>query len=1456
MELLQDSAVKNTYNKCKYKVKYWEHHFKKKHGRLPSKLDIREADRETRQAYKTYFNLKSAALEQSFQDIDGFNSDEESAEVSSADLSTLSQVSVNESIAMPIDISENSSVDVEDVKNTNTDNTWGDHLNNVNIVAKAEEKKEKMKVNSSITQKLFKNSVFSKRNPRKSLSFSHRKSDNSLNASNKTLSQPMPQLHESGNDNAVDSFESDQVINILNSDRIKITTVVEPVMTRNLSAVKSVLNENFRSERQIDPGWMKRLAQSTGTKLTNKSMNVNNFGLSQHLNSKNDDGSDYDSEDIIADSDDDDNAQLHIAKRRKIDENTSVPVSRPPVIEPKAVVPQIKPVVQEIKQIAAPVIVDANKCDIDVMDVDEPEEEVYKQQKPVLKLPETQRKSVRQRKVLNEIKEVDDSPFQNDEDKDPEYIPKVDKDVIYNFDEEDEEEETSGKVKKTKETKVKKEKSPKVKKERAARGKAKKVEEKAAEEAEQEEENDTYELEYSIKPRIVTVPRDTNLKNIIKKSAKAKPKKEIVELKDEETGAIVKDKNQQKIEKFQKRIESGTLNDNYVQINMKKKVYARGKKTMNFSKYKKKMWKQHKKNTTLAGPDMDMGGCDGGQLTCFTCGQVGHFAQNCKATKGDALLPMSAAEIEYCPYPTLEEASEMAQDSSLAVRRPLRKVDGEGEADNEEDSSDDDDDSEEDDDDDEEKEDVFGDDGEDELLLCETMKLEEYVKKIDVQQYVDESRIIKPYYNLKNDGTIIDTPQEVFDVLKMFGHSSFRPGQEKAVMRILSGQSTLVTLSTGSGKSFCYQLPAYLYAKREPCISLIISPLVSLMEDQVTGIPAFLRAACLHTNKTKIQREKILEAIKTGSLDVLLVSPEAVVAGEKSNGFGSLLRKLPPVAFACIDEAHCVSQWSHNFRPSYLMICRILKERLGITTILGLTATATRATSDSIISHLSIPDGRLGIISDIPLPNNLRLTVSKDGNRDHALLGLLLSERFAKLRSVIVYCTRRQECERIAAFLRTSLKEEKPIEENTKKRKKVNLQAEPYHAGLAASRRRTVQNRFMSGDLRIVVATVAFGMGINKSDIRAVIHYNLPKNFESYVQEVGRAGRDGLPAHCHLFLDSLGKDENELQRHVFSDSIDRHVIRKLLQKIFIPCSCKAACPKHEVAFSVNDTVLALDLPEENISTLLCYLELHEDRYIEVLSSAYTTCKVISYGGGGNYMRKAAKDCPPLAMALAMFGDKDRENESTFEFPIVDVAAAMGWDSGICKHKLKNLEWVTVNNQPRRSLLTVRFTNLGFRLLAPGNLTDTQLDEALDALYQRVCNQERTALLQLHALHETVTMVAAPSYRACIAEEISEKESKLKPCIRDYFDNPKPLSVIELKEKTCNEDLIAADVRAMVSMYRDNTFTGRAIARIFFGIFSPNYPAVIWGRCKYWRAHINADFNAICRIATREILKMR
>ncbi len=174
---------------------------------------------------------------------------------------------------------------------------------------------------------------------------------------------------------------------------------------------------------------------------------------------------------------------------------------------------------------------------------------------------------------------------------------------------------------------------------------------------------------------------------------------------------------------------------------------------------------------------------------------------------------------------------------------------------------------------------------------------------------------------------ILATPTSVLSALRKLGFAGFRPRQEEAVMRIRSGVSTLLVTTTGSGKSLCYQLPAYLYARtRPPCITLVVSPLVSLMDDQVRQLPKGLNGACLHTNQTRPQRARVLKEVAEGHIDVLLLSPEALVGGalwSRRGGAAHSLHNLPPVAFACIDEAHCISEWSHNFRPSYLRLHKV-----------------------------------------------------------------------------------------------------------------------------------------------------------------------------------------------------------------------------------------------------------------------------------------------------------------------------------------------------------------------------------------------------------------------------------------------------------------------------------------------------------------------------------------------------
>ncbi|XP_025758314.1 ATP-dependent DNA helicase Q4 isoform X2 [Oreochromis niloticus] len=850
---------------------------------------------------------------------------------------------------------------------------------------------------------------------------------------------------------------------------------------------------------------------------------------------------------------------------------------------------------------------------------------------------------------------------------------------------------------------------------------------------------------------------------------------------------------------------------------------------------------------------------------------------------------------------------------------------------------------------------------------------------------------MEPLYELTEDGKVQETPEDVYSALRDLGYQSFRPGQEEAIMRILSGLSTLVVLSTGMGKSLCYQLPAYLYAQRSKCITLVISPLVSLMDDQLSGLPAKLKAACIHSNMTMKQREAAIEKVKSGQVCLLLLSPEALVGGGGS-GSGCLpsAQELPPVAFACIDEAHCVSEWSHNFRPCYLRLCKVLRERLGVRCLLGLTATATLSTALDIAKHLEISDQDGIAVRSAAVPPNLNLSVSTDREKDQALVSLLKGDRFGCLDSIIVYCTRREETVRVAALLRTCLQgvllkenkkstsssqsENNPVGQRKKElarkkiRKPLKWQAESYHAGLSGSERRRVQNNFMCGELRIVVATVAFGMGLDKSDVRGIIHYNMPKSFESYVQEIGRAGRDGEPAHCHLFLDPEGGDLHELRRHIYADTVDYYTVKRLVQKVFPACKCKqihqkqqelfkdvedsellevmdvcdqessmnssaqqdmsdkdesqpAAAPEsdlssaglairedndkrqernedemkkqtedqrdnrerdqeeessdwprervchtHERAIPIQETVEALDITEEGVETLLCYLELHPQRFVELLHPTLSVCKVSCYDGP-RQLQKITKICPPIAVVLArrrMAGERVEQCDQ-LEFDVVEVADTMGWQLPLVKRGLRQLQWST-DRAGGRSGVLVEFSSPSFYFRSYGDLSDEEMDRVCQFLHKRVQDQERTQLYQLTACFKAFKSVAYCSILSCIDDLDESRSLQLKSLLSEYFDKRrdgdhalKPFDLEELdKYKLLDwEDQIRADIRSFLSNRSDEKFSGRAVARIFHGIGSPCYPAQTYGKDRrYWRKYIQFDFNQLIRLATQEIIRFK
>ncbi|XP_019110342.1 ATP-dependent DNA helicase Q4 isoform X2 [Larimichthys crocea] len=1020
---------------------------------------------------------------------------------------------------------------------------------------------------------------------------------------------------------------------------------------------------------------------------------------------------------------------------------------------------------------------------------------------------------------------------------------------------------------------------------------------------------------------------------------------------------------------------------NFVKINLKKKSHVKGYALRGLGLRKQLyMQKFQLKGERFGGGGGFFGrgtrggfrgGFRGGSNrqgdTCYKCGGTGHWAMECK---GRAPPPPvnedPPAEEEPFELPTLEEVARAT--GTLQQSLVASPSDKEGQP---------------------YQEKEVGGNTTDEMLLN--------VIRPDYERPAPPPPM-EPLYHLKDDGKVQETPAEVYAALRDLGYQSFRPGQEEAIMRILSGLSTLVVLSTGMGKSLCYQLPAYLYAQRSKSITLVISPLVSLMDDQLSGLPAHLKAACIHSNMTKKQREAAIEKVKSGEVCVLLLSPEALVGGGGS-GSGCLpsAQELPPVAFACIDEAHCVSEWSHNFRPCYLRLCKVLRERLGVQCLLGLTATATLSTALDIARHLDITDQDGIAVRSAAVPSNLYLSVSTDREKDQALVTLLKGDRFGCLDSVIVYCTRREETTRVAALLRTCLqgvllKENKQTSSQAqhnpagqrkkdlarkKIRKPLKWQAESYHAGLSASERRRVQNNFMCGELRIVVATVAFGMGLDKSDVRGIIHYNMPKSFESYVQEIGRAGRDGEPAHCHLFLDPEGGDLHELRRHIYADTVDYYTVKKLVQKVFPSCKCKQihqkqhelvkdiedselleimdvcdqegsldpptqqdiatdipapstaqtshpdaaeqplqkdraerkedeveeekeqtvehneadgsmkdkdvagdwlrdqeeessdwprerVCHTHERAIPIQETVEALDITEEGVETLLCYLELHPQRFVELLHPTVSRCKISCYDGP-RQLQKITKICPPVAVVLArrrMAGERV-ENCDDVEFDVVEVADMMGWQLPLVKRGLRQLQWSSAGG---RSGIHVEFSSISFYFRSYGDLSDEEMDRVCQFLHNRVQNQERTQLYQLTASFKAFKSVAYHSVSSCVDDLDESRSLQLKSLLSEYFDKRRdrsqtlaPLDIEELdKYKLLDwENQIRADIRGFLSNRSDEKFSGRAVARILHGIASPCYPAQTYGRDRrYWRKYIQFDFNQLIRLATQEIIRFK
>jgi ATP-dependent DNA helicase RecQ len=330
----------------------------------------------------------------------------------------------------------------------------------------------------------------------------------------------------------------------------------------------------------------------------------------------------------------------------------------------------------------------------------------------------------------------------------------------------------------------------------------------------------------------------------------------------------------------------------------------------------------------------------------------------------------------------------------------------------------------------------------------------------------------------------VTSPLSVLE--KTFGYDAFRGQQDEIIDHVVGGGDALVLMPTGAGKSLCYQIPALV----RDGVGVVISPLIALMQDQVDALEAVgVRAAFLNSTQSQAERARVEQAVVAGDLDLLYLAPERLSVASTAN----LLDRAPLALFA-IDEAHCVAQWGHDFRPDYLALS-MLHERWPDVPRIALTATATKTTHAEITQRLQL-DGARHFVSSFDRPNIQYRIVPKTSPMTQ-LLELLRTEHPGD--AGIVYCLSRASVERTAAELRSN-----------------GIPALAYHAGLPAEERAASQSRFLREDGIVMVATIAFGMGIDKPDVRFVAHLDLPKSVEGYYQETGRAGRDGLPATAWL----------------------------------------------------------------------------------------------------------------------------------------------------------------------------------------------------------------------------------------------------------------------------------------------------------------------------------------------------
>eukprot|EP00899_Mesostigma_viride_P022244 jgi/Mesvir1/3203/Mv16353-RA.1 len=687
-----------------------------------------------------------------------------------------------------------------------------------------------------------------------------------------------------------------------------------------------------------------------------------------------------------------------------------------------------------------------------------------------------------------------------------------------------------------------------------------------------------------------------------------------------------------------------------------------------------------------------------------------------------------------------------------------------------------------------------------------------------------------------------DAPSEetLLPVLrKLFGFPSLRQGQLDIMQRVLAGQSTMAILPTGGGKSLCYQLPAAIL----PGVTLVVSPLLSLMEDQLQHLPPGLPGASITSAQTPAEMADVMDRLAAGKLKVLLVSPERLL----SQRFLSALHRLPRISLAVVDEAHCVAEWSHNFRPVYFRLGEVLAHSLQVRCVLALTATATVGVQHSVAEGLCIPEDGIICPGDMAR-RNLKLSVEDctgmgNERRFSKLLSLMKSPQYS-CHPVIIYTSYKHQADDVASKLT-----------------QCGILAMAYHAGLDSKQRARVQDVFFRNRLRVVVATVAFGMGLDKLDIGGVIHYCLPRSIESYVQEIGRAGRDGREAHCTILLDD--GDFLRMRAQTHSDGQDKATVLRFLQRVYskqhrweagISLAGNNSHPAHQApgnkgqqgggppvlcgAIRVDTATRDLDMKEEVMATILAYLEVGDAQgpLVRMLPRMHINCKLGFYGDPSALAAKNGIIASALKIA--------RVHAGVYSFDVTRVCA----DAGVTLATFQDqMQALMAGKQVYYEL-----QDWAICFSIEGEPDD--LGQVASLLHERMMALEKSLLGKLSAMYHAARNAVAASLQG----DAEQQSLSLHASIATYFratgtgeEIPTPSIVTDKSE------LLRADIKAFLHhCAADRTLkklTGRAVARILQGLDSPAFPSKLWRKNPFWERHINCDFHAVREMAHEELM---